>query len=302
MYIVDMHCDSIGTVSAEHGLINQYNFSREYAQLQFVAAFVPRADMTPEARRRRLLHYLDVYIAERERLKLVSIEGCHDLGFAVEMERRATLFSIEGGGGLFADSEELGVLYRAGLRVLGLAWDSNELAASAWDPCDTGLTDEGIAMVRRCSEMGIILDVSHLSDRSTYELLENTAYPVVATHSNFREVCPSPRNLTLDLAKRITARGGVIGLNLYPGFLSESGRATGEDIIRQVDYALDKLGEDSLAFGFDIDGTDGAYPEGLDERSSIHDRVVELLLGRYSASVVEKIAGQNAINFFKANL
>lgn len=302
MYIVDMHCDSISTVTAERGLVNPYNFSREYPQLQFVAEFVPRADEAPEVRRRRLMHYLDVYISECQRLKLVPVSTCHDLSFATAVERRAAILAIEGGGGLFADSEELNTLYRAGLRVLGLAWDTNELAASAWDKNDTGLTPEGVAMVKRCSELGIILDVSHLSDNSFYQLLDTTAYPVVATHSNFRELCSSPRNLTLDMARRITSRGGVIGLNLYPSFLNDSGRADMNDILRHVDYALEHLGEDSLAFGFDIDGTDGVYPDGLDERSSIHDRVVDLLLTRYSESVVEKIAGKNAIEFLKNNL
>ncbi len=302
MYIVDMHCDSIGTVTAERGLINKYNFSREYAQLQFVASFIPAEGQSPDVRRKRLMRHLDVYIAERERLKLVPVLSCHDLNFAVELDRRASLFSLEGGGGLFADSEELNTLYRAGLRVMGLAWDTNELAASAWDKNDTGLSSEGIAMVKRCSELGIILDVSHLSDKSFYDLLETTAYPVIATHSNFREVTDSPRNLTYDMAKKIAARGGVIGLNLYPGFLSDTGRASADDIIRHVDYALENLGEDVLAFGFDIDGTDGAYPEGITESESIHDRVIDLLLSRYSESVVEKIAGKNAVEFFKCNL
>ena len=302
MYILDMHCDSIATVTAERGLVSKYNFSREYPQLQLVASFIPAEGQSPEVRRKKLMHYLDVYIAERERLKLVPVLTCHDLNFAVEFEKRASIISVEGGGGLFADSEELGILYRAGLRVMGLAWDTNELAASAWDKNDTGLSAEGVAMVKRCSELGIILDVSHLSDRSFYDLLETTAYPVIATHSNFRDVCDSPRNLTLDMAKRIAARGGVIGLNLYPNFLSDSGRATADDIIRQVDYALENLGEDVLAFGFDIDGTDGVYPDGITEGESIHDRVVDILLSRYSQGVVEKIAGKNAIEFFKCNL
>lgn len=302
MYIVDMHCDSLTAVTAERGLINKYNFSSEHPQLQFFAAFVPRGNETPEQRRRRLMHYLDVYISEVHRLKLVSVNSCHDLNFAIELERRAALLTVEGGGGLFADSEELNTLHRMGLKVLGLAWDTNELACGAWDPNDTGLTDEGVAMVKRCSELGIIMDVSHLSDRSLDRLLDITAYPVIATHSNLREVTPSPRNLTLEQARKIVARGGVIGMNLYPSFLSESQTATVEDIYRHVDYALDRLGEDALAFGFDIDGFEGAYPAGLDESSSIHDRVIEMLDKRYESRIVEKLAGLNAINFAKNNL
>jgi len=299
MFVVDMHADSLRTVTEANGLINRYNFSREYPQLQFMADFVPRLGNSPEQRRREVMHYLDVYIAEAQRLGLVRVLNCHDVNFAIELEKRATLFAVEGGGGLFADSEELTTLHKMGLRVLGLAWDSNELATSSRDnSSDKGLTAEGFKMVERCSELGIILDISHLSDRAVYDLLGATAYPVIATHSNFREVRSSERNLPLDIAKKVASRGGVIGINLYPEFLGENIDA----IFSHIDYALDKLGEDAIAFGFDIDGTDGKYPVGITEEGSIHDRVIELLLGRYSERLVEKLAGLNAIDFLKNNL
>ena len=302
MYIVDMHCDSLLEVSSARGLRTRYNFSKEHPQLQFVAAFVPRENNTPEVRRRDLMHKLDMYIAERERLGLVPVLGCRDLNFAVECEECASLFSIEGGGGLFADSPELDTLYRAGLRVLGLAWDSNELASASLADTDGGLTDAGRELALRASEMGIILDVSHMSDKSTEELLELTPYPVIATHSNFREVTATDRNLPLELAREITARGGVIGLNLYPPTLRRDAPATLDDVLRHTDFALEHFGERSLGFGFDIDGTDGAYPIGLDESDSIHDRVTEALLARYGESVTSAIAGGNVISFLKANL
>ncbi len=302
MYIVDLHCDSLSRVNSERGLVNRYNFSREYPQLQLVAEFVPRADEEPAVRRRKLMHYLDIYIAELARLKLVGVTSCHDLNFAIECERRAAILAVEGGGGLFADSEELNILYRMGLRVLGLAWDSNELAASAFGEEDYGLTPEGVAMVHACSERGIIIDVSHLSDRAAHQVLEATAYPVIATHSNFRSVTDSRRNLPDELARKIVARGGVIGLNLYPNFLREGGGATPSDILRHVDYALEHFGDGALALGLDIDGTMGGYPKGITEDRSIHDTLVELLLTRYPVSTVERIAGGNAIDFFKNNL
>ena len=302
MYLADMHCDSLSLVSSESGLINEYNLSRENPQLQFYAAFVPKRNESCEARRKRLLRFLDIYIAELARLKLVGVSGCHDLNFAMEFDRRSALFSVEGGGGLFADSEELDTLYRCGMRVLGLCWESNELCASAWEECDTGLTEEGRDLAVKASEMGIILDLSHVSDKSAYEILEITPYPVIATHSNFREVCNSRRNLPRDLARRIASRGGVIGLNLCPDFLREGGGATVEDIIRQVDYALELFGDSHLGFGCDVDGTGGSYPIGFSERSSIHDTLTEELLRRYSASTVEKIAGANVIDFLKNNL
>ncbi len=302
MYIADMHCDSLARVSSERGLRTRYNFSYEHPQLQFVAEFIPRRGESPEARRRKLMHLFDVYIAEQARLDLVPIHDCQDLNFAITCERSSSILAIEGGGGLFADSDELTTLYRAGLRVLGIAWDTNELATSSFDSNDNGLTPAGRELVTRASEMGIILDVSHLSDRSTEELLELTPYPVIATHSNLRSVCDVPRNLPDSIARKICARGGVMGISLYPGHLRADSEATLDDVIRHVDYALEHFGEDSLGFGFDIDGTDGKYPHPLDESESIHDRVIEMLSARYGDRITEKIAGENVINFLKANV
>ena len=302
MYIVDMHCDSLSEVDGEHGLINEYNFSSEHPQLQFVAEFSPKKDREPAERRRDLIKDLNTYLYECERLGLSKISSGRDIFSAVEDSKRATLLSIEGGGGLFANSKELSTLYGAGLRVLGMAWDTNELATSAWDKDDNGLTEEGVRLIERCSELGIILDVSHLSDKSFYQTLECSSLPLVATHSNFRSVCASPRNLTRDMAEKIAARGGVIGINLYPKFLNDSGEADMNDILRHIDWGLEYLGEDYIGFGFDIDGTSGQYPKGITEQRSIHEQVIELLLSHYSHSTVEKIAGLNIVEFLKSNL
>ncbi|MBR2929768.1 MAG: dipeptidase [Clostridia bacterium] len=302
MFIADMHCDSILEVNSQRGLRSKYNMSGEHPHLQFFASWVACKGESAPARRKRLMRLLDVYLAERSRLGLVAVESAVDLNFAIECEKDASIFAIEGGGGLFADSEELINLYRAGLRVLGIAWDTNELASSSFDTVDNGLSPAGRELVTRASEMGIILDVSHLSDRSTAELLDITPYPVIATHSNFREICSHPRNLPRSLASKIVARGGVIGLNLCPDFVTDDCKPDMTDLLRHVDFALENYGEDSLGFGFDIDGTDGKYPKGLGEECSIHDSVIELLSKHYSSSVVEKLAGLNVVNFLKNNL
>ena len=302
MIIADMHCDSLLTVCESEGLVNRYNVSGSMGHLQFFAEFVPRGNEQPEKRRRQLMRLFDIYASECKRLGIRTVTDCLSLECALREGGVASVLSIEGGGGLFADSDELDLFYRAGMRVLGIAWDDNELAASAYAEIDTGLTEDGRALVRRASEMGIILDISHLSDRSAAELLDECSYPVLATHSNFREVCHSPRNLPRELAARVVERGGVIGLNLCPAFLREGGDADISDILRHIDYALSHFGEDSLGFGFDIDGTGGKYPSGISTESSIHDRVAEEMQKHYSASVIEKIAGGNIVNFLRRNL
>ena len=301
MYIVDTHCDSLLTVNADRGLMSDYNISAKHPQLQLYAEFVPCKGMPPEYRTRKTFGLLDVYISECQRIGILPVRDTQELNYAIENGMHASILAVEGGAGLLPGSPELDTLFRMGLRVMGLCWDTNELATSAWDSEDLGLTKEGKELVDVLGAYGVIIDVSHLSDKSFYDVLERTPYPVIATHSNFRDICPSPRNLTLDMAKRIAMRGGVIGLNLCPQFLSSTGKAGKDDIYRHVDYALEKLGEDVLCFGCDVDGIE-EYPEGFSKDESIHDRLVDILLERYSEGVVEKIAGLNAINFFKGNL
>ncbi len=302
MYIVDMHCDSLLTVNGERGLINTYNLSTKYPQIQFFAEFCPKGEDLPESRRRNLIRLLDVYLYECDRLGIAKIRTAKDLISATSDEVRCAVLSLEGGGGLFSDSEELNTLANAGLLVMGMAWDKNELSSSAWDEDDGGLTEEGKRLCRKASELGIILDVSHLSDKAFYDTLENYTNPVLATHSNFRSVCHSPRNLTDGMALKIAERGGVIGLNLYPPFLNDSGKATFDDIYRTLDYGLGLVGENCLGFGFDIDGTDGNYPEGISLQTSIHEQVIDKLLSKYDTRVVEKIAGENVIQFLLNNI
>ena len=302
MFISDMHCDTLTDVDSERGLINAYNTSKRYPFLQFFAHFSKKGVEEAPSRRKRLMNAFNVFIEETERLGLMRISSAKDLFDAEEQGRSAAMFTVEGGGGLFADSPELLTLANAGLSVLGMAWDKNELSASAYEDVDEGLTDEGRKMALRCGALGIILDVSHLSDRAFWELFELSPMPHIATHSDFRDLCGAKRNLTRDMALKIASRGGVIGVNLYPPFLRDGEDVDINDIIRHVDYGLELVGEDCMAFGLDIDGTDGKYPLGISLSDSIHDQVTDALLARYSSTVVEKIAGKNVIDFLKGNL
>lgn len=303
MYLVDMHSDSIQRVYRGEPLLTRYNTSERYPKLQFFAHYSKARGISPKERLSGTLAGISVYTREIRKNSLLSVKSREDLRSAVTLGRSAALFSIEGGGGLMPDSgRELRALYEGGLRVFGAVWDENELCASAWSAHDFGLTASGRAVLSEVTRLGIILDVSHMSDRGFWQLSEMSCAPFVATHSNFREVCKSPRNLTREMALEIKRRGGVIGLNLYPPFLHPSGVADESDIIRHIDYALELLGEDTLAFGFDIDGTGGEYPRTYGEHESIHDRVSLLISERYGEGIAERLCGKNAIAFLERNL
>ena len=302
MYVVDMHCDSLMLAERGEPLVKSYNVSGSGRYLQFFAHFSSTGSGDAARRREHLMENHARWLSESRRHSLCVIRTAKELSEAVRLGKSASLFSVEGGGGIMPHSPELSALFEGGLRVFGPVWDENELGAAAWSQEDFGLTAAGREVLAEVLALGIIPDVSHMSDRGFWQLSQMTDKPFIATHSNFRSVCASPRNLTLEMALEIRRRGGVIGLNIYPPFLSDTGSADSDDIIRHVDYALEKLGEDTLAFGFDIDGTDGMYPRGFNESESMHDRVCELLALRYGERVAEKISGKNVLSFLEANL
>lgn len=307
MYIVDSHCDSIQQVDRRrHGIVNPYNYSAAHRQLQFVALFCSWPGDDPEACFKRAVRYLGQFTlamaAEADRV--VQVRSCADIEAAFRSGRHAALLTIEGGTGILGSEKILRDFYLAGVRVFGLAWLTNDLAKSnrlEEGEADTGLTDTGRAIIAEGNRLGMIFDVSHLSDRSFWDVAELAAKPPVATHSNFRALCPHSRNLTDDMAREIIRRGGMIGLNLCPEFVhSDKAGQTVENLFRHLDHCLALGGGDCIGFGCDIDGTSGKYPAPLDESCSIHDRLIEFMLRHnYTETLVERVAGGNWLRYLQ---
>lgn len=310
MYVVDAHCDSIQNLDdGTFGIVNPYNFTSKFNQLQFVALFCGRPGEDAEQSYSRAVRYIDCfYISmQKESDKVIPAKSYADIERAFSLGKHAAILSIEGATGLKGDKNILREFYSAGVRVMGLAWLSNDLAKSnrlEEGEEDTGLTDIGREIVSEGNRLGMIFDVSHLSDKSFWDLAEISKKPIVATHSNFRSICHNSRNLTDAMTVEIIKQKGMIGINLCPRFIHiEPEKQTVDYLFAHIDHCLSLGGEDSLGFGFDIDGTSGKYPSPLDETSSIHDRVIDAMLSHnYSESLVGKIAGGNYLEYLKKNL
>ena len=307
-FVVDGHCDSISGLKKGRPLINAYNFSSERPQLQFVALFCGGPGQTPDDAYRLAKRYLSLFADEAagNRDLFSQVTDFSGIERTLSSGRHAALLTEEGGS-CVRSVEDLREFYDAGIRVFGLAWLSNALAKSnriAEGEEDTGLSGVGRDIIAEGNRLGMIFDVSHLSDRSFWDVMELSAKPPVATHSNFRALCPHSRNLTDEMAKALVDRGGVIGLNLYPPFISkDENDRTVDGLFRHLRHAIDLLGEDTVGFGCDIDGVDGWYPEPLDESSSIHDLLIgEMLRAGFSDSVVEKVAWRNWYEYLRKAL
>jgi len=298
MWIADGHCDSILCLEKGAPLVGVHNFSAKHPQLQLAAIFA-------EERARFDAHLQHFHTAlARESDRIAQVRSYDDIVHTLGEGRHAALLTVEGGAGIVSP-ETVCEMHGLGVRVMGLAWHSNALAASCLcgkrgEP-DTGLTPLGRAVIEAGNKCGMIFDVSHLSDASFWKVLELAKNPPVATHSCFRALCDHPRNLTDEMARALVARGGVIGLNLYPPFLKQGGEGgTVSDFFAHIAYGLALLGEDALGFGGDIDGTGGRYPLPLDESRSIHDALIEQMARRnYPDTLIAKLAGGNWLSYFR---
>ena len=180
-------------------------------------------------------------------------------------EVMAAVLHMEGADAIDTDLDALHVLYRAGLRSLGLVWGrpnafAEGVAVHFRRSPDTGpgLTEAGRDLVRACNELRIMIDVSHLNERGFWDVATLTDAPLVASHSNAYALCPSSRNLTDPQLDAIAASDGMVGLNFAVNFLREDAArdaSTPLDVmVRQIDYLVERVGIDRVGFGSDFDG------------------------------------------------
>ena len=171
------------------------------------------------------------------------------------------LLSLEGPEVIDCDPAKLEGLRQQGFQMTTLTWNYvNPLAGSCWT--GEGLTDQGREFIQEAQRLGIVIDVSHLSEQAFWDLVDITQAPIVASHSNSKACCNSARNLSDDQFRAIRDLGGLVGMNLYAPFLNESGKASFADVRRHLDHWLSLGGEKTVALGGDLDGCD-ALPDGF---------------------------------------
>ncbi len=162
-----------------------------------------------------------------------------------------------------------------------------------------GVTPFGETVIREMNRTGMMVDLSHASERSFYDAVEISRKPVVCSHSSARAVCNSPRNLTDDQMRRLAAMGGVAQVTFYNGFLRTSGQATINDALQHLDHMIHVMGIEHVGIGTDFDG-DGGVP-GLDSASELINFTRQLLARRYSWEDIELIWGKNFLRVMREN-
>jgi len=280
-------------------------------------------------------------IVERHPNDFVLAASADDIVDANNSGKIAALIGIEGGYAIEDDLRLLRDFYAAGARYMTLTHS----ATSAWAdssgdvdrpevPHHNGLTAFGKDVVREMNRIGMMVDISHVSDKTFWDVMEIAKAPPIASHSSCRALSNIPRNMTDDMIKALAGKGGVIQINFGCEFLSQKSadasgwsnpalakkirdlppeerkkaiqeiaarmpRATLDDVVAHIDHVVKLVGVDSVGIGSDFDGVE-CTPEGLDDVSKFPNLTRALMDNGYSAEDVQKIYGGNFLREMRA--
>jgi membrane dipeptidase len=210
-------------------------------------------------------------------------------------DKNINLFlAIEGGEALENNISNLEKFYDRGVKLLTLTWNNeNELGGGT--NSNSGLKKFGIDVIKKMDELNMIIDVSHASEKTFWDVCKFSNSSIVASHSNCKQICKHKRNLTDDQIKAIRERKGLIGINLYSNFLKEDNKTNLYDVIKHIDHLLNLSCENNICWGCDFDGAE-SFPEEIKNITSMK-KVYDIFLNLFGESTTKKIFFDNIKKF-----
>lgn len=323
MVFVDSHCDTIYRImcykndvicNRNSGLL-QNGFHVDLRRMHDLGGYTQYfalycSDTDPVRSMENLTRLLDTYFLQLEGCRdyVAHCNSYSDICGSLESGKVASILSIEGGEALLGDISVLRMMYRLGVRSIALTHNhSNQIADSAMEArlpgsvYDAGLTVFGREVVQEMNRLGMVIDVSHISDKAFFDIMEITDQPIIASHSNSRRLCGHPRNLSDDQIRTISSNGGVIGVNLFPVFLNNKGSASVRDVIAHIEYIAALAGIEHVGIGSDFDGI-GSLPAGIRGVEDIHTIFNELMMLNYNQDDIMMISGLNHMRILQSVL
>ena len=202
-----------------------------------------------ESRQKNIFLAQEKALGESERFHVVHHSA--DFMTAAENKKIAVVLGMEGMASVTSESK-LEAFYEKGVRHGSLTWnEANQLATGVEGPVARGLTALGKKLVKKMQQLGMLVDVSHLNEKSFWEVVDIAEAPIMASHSNCYALCQHPRNLKDDQVKAIADVGGMIGVNAWPDFVHDE-FPSAEKLMEHVAHLADKVGCEHVAFGFDF--------------------------------------------------
>lgn len=318
MRLIDMHCDTFWLMMRKQGLslhknelcIDIEKMRAAGSMAQFFASFIHMSEFDGEnAVEEAYRHALDMIAYGKSELAKCSdsitiARNYNELIANNDNGVMSAILTVEEGGIINGKMEYLEELYRQGIRLITLTWNHENCIGfpNSRDPelMKQGLKPFGIEVVKRMNELGMIIDVSHLSDGGFWDVIKHSTKPVVASHSNARALCNHPRNLTDEMIKTLAHKGGVAGVNFYPYFLQENGKATVEDIANHAWHMYQVGGEEFVAIGTDFDGFDEGELDitHIGEMNLVYDAMIKR---GFTHRQMDKILSGNILRVLQEN-
>jgi len=207
--------------------------------------------------------------------------------------RKSIMLGIENGLALGGQLQNVAHFANRGVVYITLCHNGDNDICDSARGCNThsGVSRYGEQVIREMNRLGLMVDLSHGSEKSFYDALDISLTPIVCSHSSCRALCDHPRNLTDEQMRALAAKGGVMQVTLYNGFLVKSGEATIADAITHLEHAISIMGIDHVGLGTDFDGDGGIC--GLRDSSELLQFTRQLLARRYSEHDIQKIWGGN---------
>ncbi|MBE7042255.1 MAG: membrane dipeptidase [Ruminococcaceae bacterium] len=300
MVVVDSHCDTATTIAEGQSLFDSKGHwslkrARKYSGfVQFFAAFVPPEETNPEQYCLTLLDGMEQEI-ENNRDCICKATCYETMQQGLQDNKVVAFLTVEGGFG--SDPAMVQTLYEKGVRCMSLSWNEDTPLCGGVLGTGKGVSELGRKVVREMNRLGMVIDVSHASDQSFYDLAKMTEKPLLATHSNSRSICDHPRNLTDEQFQMICEMDGMVGLNCYPLFLNQTKEADVTDLLRHIEHFLTLGGEKCIGFGADFDGIDFCMKDfnGIQD----YEFLYESLCRFYSENIVNAIFCENYLRFLK---
>ncbi|WP_042146903.1 dipeptidase [Paucisalibacillus sp. EB02] len=313
MKVIDTHCDALlklqqlkripfSKTQLQFKDSQELNTNLQYLKkgkinVQFFAIFM-MPDVPTNEKWQHALEQIDIFYNEilGKNPEMKHIKKWKEIRDLRDGEIGAVL-TLEGADAFGNDLVKLRMLYQLGVLSIGLTWNNANLCADGVEePRGAGLTSFGREVVQLNNEHGVLTDVSHLSVKAFWDVMETAKYPI-ASHSNAFALCQHPRNLNDEQIKAMFERDAMIHVVFWPPFINHERRdATIDDLIRHIDYLCELGGIQHIGLGSDFDGI-SSFVTDL-ENASKYQNLINELLKHFSEEEVKGFAHQNFLNHY----
>lgn len=311
-----------------HGQANLANWQAGGVNCVFFAVWIDPRTHRGAMAEQRTLDLINLYTRQLQTYpaRLAHCDSSDDIRRAVASGKIAALLGIEGGIAINNKLENIARYRQMGVRYMTLTWRGNlDWAGSSQDvrnpyrkgqemliadnPSKGGLTEFGRQVVAEMNRVGMMVDLSHVSDQTFFDAIAVSRRPVILSHSNARALSKHPRNVSDEMLQALKRNGGVIGLNFWYEMLEPNGRAskhpeakrvTVEHVLDQIDHMVKVAGIDHICLGTDFEGMSDLPPD-LQNASTVPKVFAGMRRRGYSEADIRKVAAENFLRVMKAN-